>query len=46
VSKLHSVIKIFSFIVVGIATIIIGAFMLRGIMHLWDKKNPDGDKSD
>lgn len=40
--KLGSIIKVFSFIVVGIVTIIVGAFMLRGTMHLWDKhKNQD-----
>lgn len=44
-SKLHSIIKVFSFIVVGIVTIIVGAFMLRGTMHLWDKKKSDEDKS-
>ncbi|MFN3655121.1 MAG: hypothetical protein ACK4TO_07325 [Candidatus Nitrosotenuis sp.] len=45
-SKLDSIIKVFSFIVVGIVTIIVGAFMLRGTMHLWDKKKLDEDKSD
>ncbi|MEM3064379.1 MAG: hypothetical protein QW177_03300 [Candidatus Nitrosotenuis sp.] len=44
-SRAHSIIRVFSFIAVGIVTIIIGAFMLRGTMHLWDK-NPDEDKSD
>lgn len=45
-SKLHSIVRVFSFIVIGIVTIIVGAFMLRGTMHLWDKKKPDEDKSD
>ncbi|MEW6042717.1 MAG: hypothetical protein AB1608_00435 [Thermoproteota archaeon] len=44
-SKLHSVVKVFSFIAVGIVTIIVGAFMLRGTMHLWDKKKSDEDES-
>ena len=40
---LRSVFKVFSFIAVGIVTIIVGAFMLRGTMHLWDKKPDDED---
>lgn len=44
-SKIRAVIKIFSFIVVGIVTIIVGAFMLRGTMHLWDKQKSDDEES-
>jgi uncharacterized membrane protein len=44
-SKLHAIVKVFSFIVVGIVTIIVGAFMLRGTMHLWDKKKSDEGES-
>lgn len=44
-SKLGSIVKVFSFIVVGIVTIIVGAFMLRGTMHLWDKKKDPDDES-
>jgi len=36
--------KFFLFIVGGIVAIIVGAFMIRGTMHMWDK--PDKDKSD
>jgi hypothetical protein len=39
--KLGSIVKVFSFIAVGIVTIIVGAFMLRGTMHLWDKKKDE-----
>jgi hypothetical protein len=41
----RSIIKFFSFIIVGIVTIIVGAFMLRGNMHLWDKNPDDKDES-
>ncbi len=43
-SALRSIVKLFSFVVVGIVTIIVGAFMLRGNMHLWDKTQDDKDK--
>jgi hypothetical protein len=43
-TKIGSIIKVFSFIAAGIVTIIVGAFMLRGTMHMWDrKKNQDDD---
>ncbi len=29
--------KFFMFIVGGIVAIIVGSFMIRGTMHLWDK---------
>jgi len=35
-------VRFFLFIVGGIIAIIVGAFMIRGIMHLWDK--PDSEK--
>lgn len=44
--KIHSIVKIFLFVVVGIVTIIVGAFMLRGNMHLWDRNTRDKDKTD
>ena len=31
-----------AFVVVGLAAIIVGAFMLRGNLHMWDRK----DRSD
>jgi hypothetical protein len=45
-STIKSVAKFFVFVIVGIVTIVVGSFMLRGIMHLWDrqKKSDDGKK--
>lgn len=34
--------RFFMFIVGGIIAIIVGSFMIRGTMHLWDK--PDSDE--
>ena len=39
----------FLFIVGGIVAIIVGSFMIRGTMHLWDKpknEKPDGKDND
>jgi len=36
--------KFFSFIVGGIVAIIVGSFMIRGTMHMWD--NPENEKTD
>jgi len=42
---IKSVGRFFIFIVGGIVAIIVGSFMIRGTMHLWDK--PDSEnKSD
>ncbi len=39
--------KFFMFIVGGIVAIIVGSFMIRGTMHLWDKpKNKKTDEED
>lgn len=40
--KLSSIGNFFVFIFTGIIAIIVGSFMLRGNMHMWDKnsKNP------
>lgn len=44
-SAIKSVAKFLVFAVVGIVAIIVGSFMLRGIMHLWDRqKKSDEDK--
>lgn len=43
-ASLRSVGRFFLFIVGGIVAIIVGSFMIRGTMHLWDK--PDSEKSD
>lgn len=36
--------KFFMFIVGGLVAIIVGSFMIRGTMHMWD--NPDKEKKD
>ncbi len=38
---LKSIGSFFMFIVGGVIAIIVGSFMIRGTMHLWDK--PDSD---
>lgn len=46
-SFLRTIGKVFAFIIIGIVTIIVGAFMLRGTMHMWDKnKKDDESKND
>lgn len=40
-SKLGVIGRGFMFIVVGLVTIIVGSFLLRGNMHMWDKTKPD-----
>ena len=32
------------FVIVGLVTIIVGSFLLRGNMHMWDKTKPDESK--
>ena len=36
-SKLGIIGRGFMFVVVGLVTIIVGSFLLRGNMHMWDK---------
>ena len=36
--------KFFVFIVGGLVAIIVGSFMIRGTMHMWDK--PDKENKD
>lgn len=44
-STIKSVAKFLVLVVVGVVTIVVGSFMLRGIMHLWDRqKKSDEDK--
>ena len=49
-SKLKSVRNGVSFVLSGLVAIIVGCFMLRGTMNLWDRKNKknqtDGDKEE
>ena len=42
-SKLGIIGRGFMF-VVGLVTIIVGSFLLRGNMHMWDKVDPDKSK--
>jgi len=45
VSAIKSVAKFLALIVVWVVAIVVGSFMLRGVMHLWDRqKKSDGDK--
>jgi uncharacterized membrane protein YgaE (UPF0421/DUF939 family) len=43
-TSIKSIGRFFLFIVGGIVAIIVGSFMIRGTMHLWDK--PDSEKTD
>ena len=36
--------KFFIFIVGGLVAIIVGSFMIRGTMHMWDKPDEKTDK--
>ena len=36
--------KLFLFVVTGLVAIIVGSFMVRGTMHMWDK--PGENKKD
>lgn len=38
--------RAFLFIAVGIITIIVGAFMLQGIMRLWDSEKASKNKDE
>jgi hypothetical protein len=42
---IKSIGRFFLFIVGGIIAIIVGSFMIRGTMHLWDKPESE-DKKD
>jgi hypothetical protein len=44
-ANIKSIGRFFIFIVGGIVAIIVGSFMIRGTMHLWDKSD-SGKKSD
>ena len=43
-SKLGIIGRGFMFVVVGLVTIIVGSFLLRGNMHMWDKTKPKKPK--
>ena len=36
--------RFFMFIVGGLVAIIVGSFMIRGTMHMWDNPDSDDDK--
>jgi len=38
--------KFFLFIIVGIGAIIVGSFMIRGTMHMWDNPEKSDEKKD
>ncbi len=40
-TNIRNVGRFFIFIVGGIVAIIVGSFMIRGTMHLWDKPNSE-----
>ncbi|MFB5607732.1 MAG: hypothetical protein ACE5RI_08695 [Candidatus Nitrosomaritimum yanchengensis] len=40
-ADIKSIGRFFMFIVGGLVAIIVGSFMIRGTMHMWD--NPDSD---
>ena len=47
VASIRDVGKFFLFIVGGVVAIIVGSFMIRGTMHMWDKpgsKRTDKEK--
>ena len=41
---IRSVGRFFLFIIGGFIAIIVGSFMIRGTMHLWDKPDSDDNK--
>ena len=41
---IRSVGRFFLFIAGGLVAIVVGAFMIRGTMHMWD--NPNDDEND
>jgi len=43
-TSIRSIGKFFLFVVTGIAAIIVGSFMIRGTMHLWDKSEKSNDE--
>jgi hypothetical protein len=49
VSSIKDIGKLFLFVVTGLVAIIVGSFMVRGTMHMWDKpgeNKKDGKKKD
>ena len=44
VSKFGAISRGITFVVVGIVTVIVGSFLLRGNMHMWDKSKSEKTK--
>jgi hypothetical protein len=44
VASIKDIGKFFLFIVTGLVAIIVGSFMVRGTMHMWDKPGELGNK--
>ncbi|MEX0657462.1 MAG: hypothetical protein WD154_07965 [Nitrosopumilaceae archaeon] len=45
-SKLKSIRNVVGFALSGLVAIIVGCFMLRGTMHLWDKQDKKNQNKD
>jgi len=45
-SKFGIISRGFMFVIVGFVTIIVGSFLLRGNMHMWDKVKKDESEKD
>lgn len=45
-SKLQSIKNAASFVLSGLVAIIVGCFMLRGTMHMWDKRDRENQPKD
>ena len=43
-SKFGSIRRGIMFVAVGIVTVIVGSFLLRGNMHMWDKTKSEKEK--
>lgn len=41
---IRSIGRFFMFIVGGLVAIIVGSFMIRGTMHMWDNPEPEDDE--
>lgn len=41
---IRSIGRFFMFLVGGLVAIIVGSFMIRGTMHMWDNADSDDDK--
>jgi hypothetical protein len=44
VASIKDIGKLFLFVVTGLVAIIVGSFMVRGTMHMWDNSDDLKDK--